>query len=347
MARYDKTAMDSYLDEIARYPLMTGEEEIELGRTVKIAEQLKQLERPLTREEKLAVKRGDRAKRRFVEANLRLVVYIAKRYQCRNPVAIDMLDLIQEGAVGLMRAAEKFDPERGYKFSTYSYWWCRQAMTRALHTQERLIRRPHTVIEMAGKLPKAIHEETLRLGRPPKPKELAVKLKVKESEILLLMERGSVFLSLDAMIAGVDDRALIDAIPDPTTMDSEQSDIDLDLQIKWPILELCLSKIDEADRKLLEMRYGINGYAPHTYEAIAQGAGVSRERIRQLLERATRKLKFQLATYHQEQCDSRRDAESSAPARAHTPPRRQAPVPATPLNRFPTVAEVQALRCAS
>jgi RNA polymerase sigma factor (sigma-70 family) len=297
MARLsDKTAMDSYLNEIARHPLMTPEEEIEQGRIIRSAAELKDLKRPLTTEELRLQKRAERAKKRFVEANLRLVVYIAKKYASRNPVVIDMLDLVQEGAVGLMRAAEMFDPERGYKFSTYSYWWCRQAMTRSLQVQERLIRRPHTVIEMASKLPKAVHEETLRLGRPPSTAELAKKLTVKESEILLLMERGGPVISLDSQPLGTEQKSFADIVADPNSMDSEDQDLMLELEMRMPQILFYMETLTEIEKRYVQMRFGLGDYLPHTYQQIAKTAGVSRERIRQILDKALRKLRLQLSS---------------------------------------------------
>lgn len=289
--------MDRYLNEIARYPLMTAAEEIRLARLVQQMMQLKKKDEPLTPDEQRIVKRGERAKKRFVEANLRLVVYIAKKYASRQPVSMDILDLIQEGAVGLMRAVDMFDPNRGYKFSTYAYWWCRQSMTRALHVQERMIRRPHTVIEIAGKLPKAVTEETQRLGRAPKPSELAAKLNVKESEILLLMERGRSMISLDTSPTGIDDKTILEIIPDPNSTYKAELEDAMDFELQCPLLELGLSSLTDNERLFVEMRYGLNGHAPHTYESIAKAANppVSRERIRQVLDKSIRKLRYQLA----------------------------------------------------
>ena len=237
--------MDSYLNEIARYPLMTPEEEIRLGKLVQQMVKLKQLERELTPEERQLVRRGERAKRRFIEANLRLVVYIAKRYAARQPINMDILDLVQEGSVGLMRAVEMYDPNRGYKFSTYSYWWCRQAMSRALQVQERLIRRPHTVIDLAGKLPKVITEESQRLGRTPTTKELAAKLKVKASEIELLVERGRAVLSLDNVCSNNDNKAIVEIIADPNSLNKDMADDALELEMQTPVLELGLSTLTQ------------------------------------------------------------------------------------------------------
>lgn len=340
--------MDSYLNEIARYPLMTPEEEIRLGKLVQQMVKLKQLDRELTPEEKQLVRRGERAKRRFVEANLRLVVYIAKRYAARQPINMDILDLVQEGSVGLMRAVEMYDPNRGYKFSTYSYWWCRQAMSRALQVQERLIRRPHTVIDLAGKLPKALTEESQRLGRTPTTKELAAKLKVKAEEIELLIERGRAVLSLDSVTKNNDDKSIIEVIADPSSLTRELADDALELELKTPVLQLGLSTLTEQERTYIEMRYGLNGYSEHTYEAISKetNAKVSRERIRQILDRAVTKLRFQMAQIQAQQAEDRRNEAQALMAKEQAPP----PVQQAPWNVFASAAETPvsspALRCA-
>lgn len=337
--------MDSYLCEIARYPMMSPEEEIRLGRLVQKAQKLKKTSRPLTADEKIVVKRGERAKRRFVEANLRLVVYIAKKYAAKKPLNVDILDLVQEGSVGLMRAVEMYDPERGYKFSTYSYWWCRQAMSRALNTQERLIRRPHTVIELASKMPKAITEEAQRLGRAPTARELAAKLNVKEEEIHLLRERGCNALSLDALFGERNDCSMYDTIADPVSVNREDADRSLDVELKMPVVLLALSSLMESERTYIEMRYGLNGHQPHTYDAIAKEVGLSRERVRQVLDRGVRKLRYQMALHQQQLADSRTDAEPLELAMEYSPTPYRGPV--TPLNQFPKAAEVQALQYAS
>lgn len=322
--------MDSYLNEISRYPLMTPEEEIRLGKIVQEMVKLKKLKRPLTADEKRAVRRGERAKRRFVEANLRLVVYIAKRYAARQPVTMDILDLVQEGSVGLMRAVEMYDPNRGYKFSTYSYWWCRQSMSRALQTQERMIRRPHTVIDLAGKLPKAVTEETQRLGRAPTTKELATKLKVKLSELELLIERGRAVMSLDATASNADDKAIIDIVADPNSVDTTDADEALELQLKTPVLALGLSSLSDLERQLIEMRYGLNGYPEHTYDALAKqnNLQVSRERVRQILDRAIKKLRYQMAEIQAQQAEAHKGEELVVAAKA------EKPQPQAPWNVF-------------
>lgn len=336
--------MDSYLNEIARYPMMTPEEEIRLGRLVCKAEALKKLERELNADEKKAIRRGERAKKRFVEANLRLVVYIAKKYAANKPLAMDILDLIQEGSVGLMRAVEKFDPERGYKFSTYSYWWCRQAMGRALHTQEFLIRRPHPVIDIASKMPKAIHEEYQRLGRKPTVREIAGKLKVKEEEIYLLMERGSTTVSLDSTLAHTNGMLLSEIVADPSTVDSDNSDTALDIELKMPMIKMSLTLLTEQEQDVVAMRFGLYDNEPHTYEAIAKQFGVSRERIRQIVDRSLRKIRYSFAMNMSNQRDNRTDEAPLELAKEYTPAPYRGPV--TPLNQFPTAAEVRVQQCA-
>lgn len=338
--RYDNSssAMERYLHDISRYPMMTAEEEIRLGHIVKKAMALKQLGRELTREERLIVKRGERAKRRFVEANLRLVVYIAKKYATRKPHAMDILDLVQEGTIGLIRAAEMFDPERGYKFSTYSFWWCRQSMSRALQTQERLIRRPHTVAELASKLSKAVHVEMQRLGRAPTTSELAVYLNVKEEELLLLKERGGPTVSLDSLIQDTDGKTLVDLMVDPSSSDTEQVDIERDLQLRLPQLRYWLAQLPDKERDFVEKRYGINGHAPHTYTEIAKDLQISRERVRQIIDSAIRKIKLKIAmsglALNVDHTNATPDAAATAPAPSRRSKRGssgpQAPVLARP-----------------
>jgi len=339
-----RTGMDSYLNEIARYPMMTPEEEIRLGRLVCKAQALKKLGRELNSEEKKAVRRGEKAKKRFVEANLRLVVYIAKKYAANRPLAMDILDLIQEGSVGLMRAVEKFDPERGYKFSTYSYWWCRQAMGRALQTQEFLIRRPHPVIDIASKMPKAIHEEYQRLGRKPTVREIAAKLKVKEEEIYLLMERGSNVMSLDNTLANTNGMLVSELVADPSSVDTDDNDTALDIELKMPMIKMSITLLGEQEQEVLAMRFGLHGNEPHTYEAIARQYGVSRERIRQIVDRSIRKIRYNLAMNLSEQRDGSVADELFQLPKEYSPAPFRGPV--TPLNQFPTAAEVRVQQCA-
>jgi RNA polymerase primary sigma factor len=287
--------MDRYLNQIARYPLMSPEEEIRLGKLVKASKALKAETRELTADEKRIIARGDKAIKRFVEANLRLLVYIAKRYISRKPQVMDVLDLVQEGTIGLVRAAEMFDPERGYKFSTYAFWWCRQAMSRALQTQERMIRRPSTVAELAGKLHKTAAKESQRLGRTPTTAELAAALNVKEEEIRLLMQRGCNVVSLDAVVANTEDKALLDLMVDPVSLETEERDLEMQMQEQLPQVLYCMETLADKERLFIQKRFGINGYLPHTYQEIAVTTQVSRERVRQIIDSGLRKLRLQMS----------------------------------------------------
>jgi RNA polymerase sigma factor (sigma-70 family) len=321
---FRSSALDRYLNDISRYPLMSPEEEIRLGKLVQSAKALKAETRELTPDEQRIVRRGDKAIRRFVEANLRLVVYIAKRYASRQPQMMDMLDLVQEGAIGLVRAAEMFDPERGYKFSTYSFWWCRQAMSRALQNQERMIRRPSSVAELAGKLHKTAQKETQRLGRTPTTAELAAVLKVKQEEILLLMERGLNVSSLDAMVAGMEDKSLLETIADPNSLNTDEQDMEMDLQTRMPLVLNSIKQLPEKERLFIQKRFGINGYVPHTYQEIAAATQVSRERVRQVIDTGLRKIRLQMARNGQALNGSRTaaapDAATTAPGGQTAPP---------------------------
>jgi len=321
---FRSSALDRYLNDISRYPLMSPEEEIRLGKLVQSAKALKAETRELTPDEQRIVRRGDKAIRRFVEANLRLVVYIAKRYTSRQPQMMDMLDLVQEGAIGLVRAAEMFDPERGYKFSTYSFWWCRQAMSRALQNQERMIRRPSSVAELAGKLHKTAQKEAQRLGRTPTTAELASVLKVKQEEIYLLMERGLNVSSLDAMVAGMEDKSLLETIADPSTLNTDEQDMEMDLQTRMPLVLNTIKQLPEKERLFIQKRFGINGYLPHTYQEIAAATQVSRERVRQVIDTGLRKIRLQMARNGQALNGSRTgeapDAATTAPGAQTAPP---------------------------
>lgn len=286
-----------YLDEIGRIPMLTPEEEIELARSVKRYLELQRLsaERELTPQERRELRRGERAKRRFVEANLRLVVYIAKKYTNRGMVFLDILDLIQEGTIGLMRAVELFDPERGYKFSTYCYWWCRQGMTRAMSQQERLIRLPNSIAEKAAKLTRVRHEEQVRLGRAPTLAELAAAMQLPVPELELLLERGSPAYSLDALITNTEERSWLDAVADPASLDAENLDAALDMEIRSGKLAGAMSQLSDKEQLFIKQRYGLDGLHEHTLAEMARDQDVSRERVRQVTQDALRKLRLKMA----------------------------------------------------
>lgn len=286
-------AVERYLNSIGREPLMTPEEEIRLGRIVKEGEALKKLERDLTPDERRLVRRSEKAKQRFVKANLRLVVFVAKRYHAKT-IFLEMLDLVQEASLGLMRAVELYDPERGYKFSTYAYWWIRQAVTRSINSSEWVIKRPTGVAEMAVRLAKCRGELAVNLGRSPTLEELAEAVNVKPSELELLAERGTGCASLHQSVNGVEDSMLIDLIADPNAPDTQEQDQQLEVELRRHQLEASLNTLSEQERYLVERRYGLVDGVQVTYAQLAKESGVSRERVRQVTDKAIVKLRWAL-----------------------------------------------------
>lgn len=286
-------ALDAYMDNIGRIPLMTPEEEIHLGKLVRRMMELKELDRSLTRQEKREVVLGERAKNRFVQANLRLVVYIVKRNNRRTSF-LQTLDLIQECSIGLIRAVEMFDPQRGYKFSTYAYWWCRQAINRTYTSQERAIRRPVSVGEMAAKVEKVFQQESARLGRAPDLDELAQAAGVKRQELELLATRGTHCVSLDALSNGDESSSFLDFLSDDTipTADDLFDSLDNDQGIRKAMS--ALEFLNDQERHYVTRRYGLDGVEPAAFADLAKESGVTRERVRQITQFALMKMRLQM-----------------------------------------------------
>lgn len=294
MTKFHEPAMRRYLNDIGRHPLMTADEEIRCGKLVQEAQMLQELERPLTSLELRLLKRAERAKKRFVEANLRMVVTIAKKYASPHLQSTELLDLIQEGSLGLMRAVELYDPTRGYKFSTYAYWWIRQAMTRALGQKDPIIRLPHAVVDKILRMKKTVREETQRLGRAPTRKELAEKLDLSVDELDELRAKSLPAMSLDYKVGNDEQNSLIDVIADPNSLELWDEDMQLEIALNQDLLRSSLLRLKDREQELICRRYGLNGFTPTTLTKIADGWGVSRERVRQLLTKAQNVLKLQM-----------------------------------------------------
>ena len=283
-----------YLQQAGRVPMLTPSEEINLGNEVKAYMEIRDLKEP-TLEQRKIIKRGVRAKDRMFNANLRLVVHISKKYAEATLGSMTMLDLIQEGNLGLSRAIEKFDPTRGYKFSTYAYWWVRQAVGRSISLSDRVIRLPLNAIAVQKKVAQFVEVYKEENNRIPTIEECAKFCKIRVSTMRAYLEHIPKVSSLDLMMSKdnkiFEDSAILDFIVDPD-LEKQQEQIEIDHGIDQ--LEGLLAELPERDRWCMELRYGIDELGPMTYQAIAQIMDISRERVRQIeaqcLKRMRRKL---------------------------------------------------------
>jgi RNA polymerase primary sigma factor len=253
-----------YLREIGKVPLLTADQEVYLAKRIE---------------------RGDMtAKTGMIEANLRLVVSIAKSYLGRG---LSFLDLIQEGSLGLIRAVEKFDYRKGYKFSTYATWWIRQAVTRAIADKARTIRIP---VHMVEKLNKVVHIErqlVQRLGREPRPDEIAEELEMTTEEVREILRMSQLPISLEKPIGEEEESELGDFVED----ESAESPFDTaTLSLRREDVEHALSALPERERQVIELRFGLSGAQPCTLEEVGRAFGVTRERIRQIENNTLKKL---------------------------------------------------------
>ncbi|MFE0175473.1 RNA polymerase sigma factor [Streptomyces sp. NPDC059002] len=281
-----------YLREIGRIPLLTAAEEVELARGVEAGlfaeEKLSNtpdLDSQLALDLDKLVVRGRMAKRRLIEANLRLVVSVAKRYVGRG---LTMLDLVQEGNLGLIRAVEKFDYARGYKFSTYATWWIRQAMSRALADQARTIRVPVHVVELINRVVRVQRRMLQERGYEPTPEEVAAHLDLPHERVSEVLRLAQEPVSLHAPVGEEDDVALGDLIEDGDATSPVESAAFLLLREH---LEAVLSTLGERERKVVQLRYGLADGRPRTLEEIGRIFGVTRERIRQIESKTLNKLR--------------------------------------------------------
>jgi RNA polymerase sigma factor (RpoD-like family) len=307
---YNKTehddAVGAFFKEMARYPLLKADEEVELARRVRFNEEVRELQVSLTEQlgehaskEKVAsslemtekqlesrLYQGRVAKRKMIRSNLRLVVSIAKRYLNRG---VPFLDLIQEGAMGLNRATEKFDPDKGYKFSTYAYWWIRQAITRAIANDARTIRLPIHIVEKLNKLKKAQRELKQKLCRNPTEAEMAEVLEIPLPQLRQLQQLRRQALSLNHRVGKEEDTELMDLLEDEDNQSPEaKMNENMMRQEIWEVLGDVLTP---REKDVISLRYGLTTSEPCTLEEVGNMFNLSRERVRQIQSKAMRKLR--------------------------------------------------------
>jgi RNA polymerase nonessential primary-like sigma factor len=291
--------MRSYLNDISRIPLLERSQEIEHGRQIQTMqayqqsrlELAKQLDREPTVEDwanrleltvdelEEAIETGDLAKRHMVEANLRLVVNIAKQYQHCN---VDLLDLIQEGAIGLQRGAEKFDPTRGYRFSTYAHWWIRQAMTRAISQSSRTVRLPVHLVEILNKIRRSQRELSQKLGRTASMDEVAQHLNLEPDQVRQYLVYARHPMSLEKRVGENADTELQDLLIDDSVLPIERAERN---ELSQGVRE-AIEQLPATMREILVSRFGLDGGKSLSLTEVGSQLGMSRERVRQLQQRA-------------------------------------------------------------
>ena len=266
-----ENAIRQYLAEIGRFPLLTAEQELQIAQKVANGDQ--------------------EAQKRLVEANLRLVVSIAKRY---NNHGVSLLDLIQEGNMGLIRAAQKFDPIRGFRFSTYATWWIRQAISRALAEHTRTIHIPVHVVELIYKMKRITRELYQSLGRDPFPEEIAQAINLSKERVVELQSMAEAPISLDAPIIDDEQYHLADLLEDPQAVAPADA---VTHQVLHDQISHALETLNQRERQIIELRYGLHDGYCHTLEELSVCFKLTRERIRQIEAKALRTLRQPVQVY--------------------------------------------------
>ncbi len=258
-------SINLYLKEIRQFPLLSAEEERELL-------------------DKIA--KGDMsAKNKLVESNLRLVVSIAKKYQNNG---LSLMDLIQEANIGLLIAVDKFEPERGYRFSTYASWWIKQTISRALDNKSKMIRMPAYVVEGVNKMKNAERALTIKLGREPSLEEVAKEMGIELDKAKKLRDSCKEVSSLDVNVGDDEEATMGELIADTSSLTPEEN---MEVQVKNEVLETILGTLEERESEIIKYRFGLDGGEPKTLEEVGQIFDLTKERIRQIEAKALRKLR--------------------------------------------------------
>jgi RNA polymerase sigma factor (sigma-70 family) len=274
-----------YLNDIAKQPLLTPQQEIQLGRRVAKWRELKDKTEPLTPSEQREYRSGERARQQFIRANLQLVVHVARKYEKRNRKTLEFMDLIQEGNIGLSRAVELFDYSRGYKFSTYAYWWIRQRIMRALTQHDAIIRLPGALHDLINKANRVAHELGHKLGRTPRLSEIAEELGVKAAELSDAFKQCYSVTSLDRSVPTTEGTTILEMIADPVVFNYEEEEQIEDLYQSMD------EYLDQTTKQLLIER---NSREPTSWRQLEERLGISRTTLQEMHRRGLMRLRMMM-----------------------------------------------------
>jgi RNA polymerase primary sigma factor len=277
-------SIKDYLNSIAKYPLLTPEQEIYLGRRVSRWQELR-VKDSLTPDERRQLRSGERARQRFIQSNLQLVVHVARKYDRRQNKTLELMDLIQEGNIGLARAVELFDPSRGYKFSTYAYWWIRQGITRALIMQDAMIRLPSSLHELLFKINRTAQEMGHRLGRQPSISELAAEIDMDTEQLSMMLKRAYRVTSLDQKVHDAESGSICDTIADPSCL---EDDVTKSQEISQ-MMDYFGKYLDYTTQQVLQAR---TLAIPVSWSVLEKQLGINKTRLQNLERRGINRLRM-------------------------------------------------------
>jgi RNA polymerase primary sigma factor len=280
-------SINSYLNDIAKNPLLTPQQEIQLGRRVARWRELCSKDTPLTSEEQRELRSGERARQQFIRSNLQLVVHVARKYEKRSRKTLEFMDLVQEGNIGLSRAVERFDYSRGYKFSTYAYWWIRQSISRALLQNDPMIRLPSTLHGLIYKANRTSQEMAQELGRVPTLSEVAERLEISTDTLSAAFKESNRVVSLDQAARANEDGNIIDLIATEEDPNAEED------QVIRRLYYYMDTFLDDRTKGIIEARI-IN--PTQKWDELQEQFGVSRARLQEIHRRGIKRLRLLMRT---------------------------------------------------